>query len=161
METRARQNEHNERRQGRRPLKYVRIVLGLLLIARIGGATEQGAARIYRCDIKGQINFTDRPCEHAPGAEVQLSPVNSYQSEAGPGLQSRKTVASARSKPREKRPESIAEEQQKKKQRCQRLADQLDGIRFKMRSGYTAEQGEKMRDRQRQLERQRRSERCG
>jgi len=55
---------------------------------------------------------------------------------------------------------SIAAEQLRAKQRCQRLADQLDTIHSKMNAGYTMQQGERLRERQRQLEQQRRTEQC-
>jgi hypothetical protein len=132
-----------------------------LLIASAGfGADEAGTPRIYRCSLNGQIIFGDRPCSQVPSTEVQLSSFNSYHAPGGTISGARKPASAAR-EPAGKRSESIAADQQKKKQHCQKLADQLDDLRSKMRSGYSGDQGEKMRNRQRQLERQRRTDRCG
>jgi hypothetical protein len=136
--------------------------LAIALISGIGTAAEPaGAQRIFRCEVKGQTTFADRPCPEAPSTEVQLSPVNAYHAEAATGPVSRQAAKASPGRERaSKSSGSIANEQQKEQQRCQRLADQLATIRSKMRSGYTADQGEKLRERQRQLEQQRRTERC-
>jgi hypothetical protein len=150
----------------RRRIKCNAIVLSLALSAGAGFAGEPGGTKhIYRCEVNGQTTFGDRPCANAPSAEVVLTPANFYHPDAkqagAPTPTSGRTTKSLANRDRGRsNTDSIAAEQAKERQRCQRLADQLTSIRAKMQSGYTAEQGEKLRERQRQLERQRRTEHC-
>lgn len=120
------------------------------------------AQHIFRCQMNGQSIFSDRPCAASgQSAEVVLTPVNSYHEDALPSHASHKSSTKAsRREPSARQPASIAAEQLRVKQRCQRIADQLDTIHSKMNSGYTAQQGERLRERQRQLEQQRRTEFC-
>jgi hypothetical protein len=116
--------------------------------------------RIFRCEADGRIIFSDQPCVMAPSTEIVLRPSNSYHSDrpAAELSSTRKIAASQGQSTRQS--EAIAAEQQRAKQRCQRLADQLVNIENTMRSGYSAKQGEQLRERQRQLEQQRRTEHC-
>lgn len=115
----------------------------------------------YRCTANGRTVLTDRP-HHAdecqsldtPSSNTFVpEPVQQTKPKAVPT--SSKLAKSSRSST-----ESIAAEQLKAKQRCQRIEQRLDQIATKMRSGYTLQQGEKLREQRRQLEESRRIERC-
>jgi hypothetical protein len=117
------------------------------------------AQRIFRCEAYGRVIYSDQPCVTAPSTEVVLQPANSYHADPAPVSPSaRKFVEPDARSNREA--EAIAAEQQRAKLNCQRLADQLANIENTMRSGYSAKQGERLRERQRQLEQRRRTERC-
>ena len=135
-------------------------IVGLLAA---GDIAAQSPGKIYRCIVKEQIVFTDRACEGGEaGSEVDLAPVN-LSSAATPesSARSRTSRESNRTSPRAPSGQkSIAEEQARTKQRCDRLNEQLASIRSKFRAGYTAREGERLRERQRNLEAQRRIERC-
>jgi len=118
----------------------------------------QEPPRIFRCEANGKITYSDQRCASTPTTEVVLRPTNSYHADTSPTTPSRS--ASVRREQSPKQAASIADEQQRVKQQCQRLADQLTTIEIKMRSGYSAKQGEQLRERQRQLEQRRRTERC-
>lgn len=123
--------------------------------------TSQGASRIYRCVVDEQVVFTDRACASgAAGTQVELTPVNVAAAPLGsPGDTRRSSSVSTRPAARAVTA-SIAEEQARAKQRCDRLNDQLSVIESKLRAGYSVRQGERLRERQRTLEAQRRTERC-
>jgi hypothetical protein len=150
----------------RRRIKCNAILLTLAFAPSAGFAAEpRGTQHIFRCEVNGQITFGDRPCADAPSVEVVLSPANFYHPDAKqaavPNLSpDRATKSPAKRERARSNTDSIAAEQARERQRCQRLADQLTSIRSKMRTGYTGEQGEKLRERQRQLEQQRRTEHC-
>jgi hypothetical protein len=125
-------------------------------------ADSPGSHPIYRCELNGGIVFSDRPCgPDTQTVQVAVPASNSYHDET---YDRRSTRASTKQQshvvriPRDG--DSIAQEQLRAKLRCQRLTDQLETIEYKLRAGYTAQQGERLRERQRELERKRRTERC-
>jgi hypothetical protein len=130
------------------------------LIAYTSAAKEPNSAPpIFRCEVQGSVVFSDRPCATASSTEIVLRPVNSYHNDATIGTSRAKTKTKVPHRP-VKESESITAEAQRAKQRCQRLADQLVNIESTLRSGYSAKEGERLRERQRQLEQRRRTERC-
>jgi hypothetical protein len=117
---------------------------------------------IYRCEAQGRVTYSDTGCVNAADkVEVAVKPLNTFQEEPIPAGQH-----SGQSKPQKSghsqhaRTESIASELQRSKLLCQRLADRLETVQVKQRTGHTAEQGERLREQQRQLEQQRRTEKC-
>lgn len=137
------------------------VAVGLIAALVASGAHAQSSGKIYRCNVNGQLVFTDRSCAGETGTEVELSPVNLANAHDGGSPSKDVSAKSSRSSGRPAKEErSIAEEQSRARLRCERLAHQLETIRSRMRAGYTAEQGERLRDRQRDLEAQRRMERC-
>ena len=111
---------------------------------------------IYRCEVNGVPVFSDRPC--APAAvEVELDPtaMNSY--EPPPASAARPTK---KSREVSRRAEDPVATLQKRKETCERLGQRLRDIRSKMRAGYKASEGEKLKERQRRLSSQFRSARC-
>jgi hypothetical protein len=110
---------------------------------------------IYRCEIDGQLTFSDRPCAAAAQTyELDVKNANMYQ--APPLQQTRPTAP--RKTPATK--DAVAD-LQKHKETCERLALRLKEIRSKQRGGYTAEQGERLKAAQERLKSQFRLARCG
>jgi hypothetical protein len=145
----------------RSTFKRTCIAAVLVVFASAGWADEQhGTQRIFRCEIQGKVTFGDQPCGAAPGTEIVLRPTNSFHIDAPNGESHRDSKPVAQDRRSVKQSESIAAEQQRELQRCQRMADQLVTIQSKLRAGYSAKQGEQLRERQRQLEQQRRTARC-
>ncbi len=155
----------SDQQQRRRMTQWLRttITLSALWAGSSYAETTSESRKVFRCQIDRQIVFSDRPCGSAvESTEVHLTANNTYRnsdSAPTPAKTSRAPNHSA-SRSIERLSNSIAAEQLREKQRCQRLSDQLDTIQAKMRAGYTAQQGERLRERRRQLEQQRRTERC-
>lgn len=139
-----------------------RFVIQLVLLASIGGvcetvAAERSAAAVYRCHINGVLTFTDRPC--GPVAELHeldTSQINTFEASALP-----KTPRPAAGKPKRKqnRP-AQAIDPAKRAQTCERLTQSLKEVRSKMRAGYKASEGERLKERQAKLKSQLRLARC-
>jgi hypothetical protein len=118
-----------------------------------------GEGKIFRCVEQGTVTFRDTPCADSRSSEeVTLPPVNSFAATKSTGASAARTdkPASVRSD----NEASIAEEQKRARQQCERLSEQIAAIETKLRAGYTAKQGEQLRERLRELERRKRSERC-
>jgi len=144
---------------GRKLYKHRGLAALALIAYGSTAAASNSAPQIFRCELQGRPVFSDRPCASAPSTEVVLPTINSYHADAPQSRSGNSSKIKGQSRPA-KEAESIAAEQQRAKQRCQRLADQLVNIEHTMRTGYTAKQGERLRERQRQLEQRRRTERC-
>jgi hypothetical protein len=132
-------------------------------------AAQADASRtIYRCEIAGVITFSDRPCgskiqayEPEPGAFNSYEPLPSAPPPRGdakvkpkvePRDEATRRAAAARSKADARAARQAAE--------CDRIADSLRDIRSRMRSGYSAEEGEQLEARQAKLQARRRAARC-
>jgi hypothetical protein len=111
---------------------------------------------IFRCTTDGRTVLTDRPADAMNCQPLNAPPSNTFTSEPV----SRSSKVDPAPKPRDAERDSIAAEQLKAKQRCERLDQRLDQVADKMRSGYTVRQGEKLRAQKEQLEASRRIERC-
>ena len=134
----------------------IRIALGIAVLFFFANGR---AETIYRCERDGVTTFSDRPCgADARTYEPDLSRVSEYK--AAPAI----FTAHAQSKPiREKRltsEPSIAEAQAKHAAACRRIQESLGVVRDKMRAGYTAKQGERLKERERKLNESRREKRC-
>jgi hypothetical protein len=127
----------------------------------LAGLTSQGraadTARVFRCTVDGRVTFSDRPCPNADVAEIAVTPANSY-------TPTEPARARSTQKKRESDPgrndDSIASEQARAKQQCERLRFQLGSLQEKLRSGYSAKEDRKLHERQRQLQERMRIERC-
>lgn len=118
---------------------------------------------IYRCEGEGGVVYSDRAC--GPGAdphEIDDSRVTVYTPE--PVADRGSSAASARPpkplKPKRAKSKRVADPDEQRT-KCARLEQRLRDIRTKMRTGYGAEEGERLRERRRQLGEQRRAEKCG
>jgi hypothetical protein len=110
---------------------------------------------IYRCEIDGQLTFSDRPCSPAAKTyELDAKNANTYQA---PPLQQPSPPALRKAPATQN---AIAD-LKKHKETCERLALRLKEVRSKQRTGYTAEQGERLKADQERLKSQFRLARCG
>lgn len=135
-------------------------------------APPAGTHTIFRCEIAGVPTFSDRPCASAvqfPTAEsasvepdtVELGTINILKSptavaaspstSAAKQLPPRTTAASQR---------STAASRNSKADACGRIEQSLRKIASKMRSGYRAKEGERLRQRKEELEQKRQARRC-
>jgi hypothetical protein len=139
-----------------RPLARISAAIVLCLCGTTVAAN--GAPAIYRCEIGGVMTFSDRPC--APDAvrhEIGNERVSIYKPPA-----SAKTASSASAKRKPRKPrEPAGPDIEKQKQTCERLAQRLRDIRAKYRAGYSASEGERLKDREAKLKSQLRMARCG
>jgi hypothetical protein len=130
----------------------------LVLWAAVVPSVAAGDRAIYRCEIDGQLTFSDRPC--APAAQpYELDPksANTYQA---PAVRQASSLPSSDAPAAKAKRDAVAESK-KHKETCERLALRLKEIRSKQRAGYTAEQGERLQATQERLKSQFRLARCG
>lgn len=121
------------------------VVLGLML-----------SAPIYRCTDQGGTIYSDRPCaENADPHEIDDSRVTVY-SPVAPGSR----AASAKPAKAKRARTGQLPDPAKHEATCARLAQGLRDVRTKMRTGYGAKEGERLKERQRQLDNRRRLEKC-
>jgi Domain of unknown function (DUF4124) len=131
----------------------------IALIVSFHAASAIAASPIYRCELSGVTTFSDRPCsaefsEYVPDEQR----VSTVKVEGVPGpTQSRPATRSKGSAPGNG---SIAADQLKRKEECARITRSLGEIRSKMRAGYDAKEGERLRERQRKLTLDRRAKKC-
>jgi len=117
-------------------------------------ATAGSAHTIYKCETAQGITFSDRSCGSTSRPyEPDLSgvsivdtvvPVPVPRSSPAPARPSRQTSALVISKA----------------QACEHLQQSLHKIVSTMRAGYGAKQGERLRERKRELEEKRRAQKC-
>jgi hypothetical protein len=131
------------------------IACGMLLA--LAAAEVWATESIYRCAEGGRTVLTDRPTDPAACQPLNAPASNTY---IAPTVTHSPRTAAVKVIRTSKQDESIAAEQLKTKQRCERIEQRLDQIASKMRSGYTVRQGEKLREQREQLEATRRIERC-
>ena len=122
-----------------------------------GSSADPAPATIYRCEIGQSITFSDRPCD--AGAQ---------RYEPDPGRVSTYTPPRvAPTQPTQRKPErprrpaaTAASVHAKDAEECARLRANLQGLRSKMRAGYGAKEGERLRERQAKLKARLRAARC-
>ena len=133
----------------------VTLVLGFLVLAQ--SAAAQSA--IYRCVVDGGTVFSDRPCDAgAEPHEIDDSRVTVYT----PPANDKRATSAAVKAPKPQRPKAgRGPDPAKHKAACAKLDQALRDVRAKMRSGYRAKEGERLKARQRQLDDRRRLEKCG
>lgn len=139
--------------------------LALLLTAYLVVFRADSADRtIYRCVLAGVTTFSDRPC----GESIE---VHSLESSATPAAAVPKSGASASmselpqaaAKPVRAPPAGRANSANHKDSRareCVRLDTELRRLRARMRAGYRAAEGERLRERQRAANARRRELPC-
>lgn len=119
-------------------------------------ASAADSRAIYRCEIDGIAVFSDRPC--APSAaqvDLDSAKMNTYEA---PPIPTRAATPKPRTAARKE--SDPAAELQKHKDTCDRITQRLKDIRSKMRTGYKASEGERLKERQKRLSSQLRSARC-
>jgi hypothetical protein len=129
-------------------------IYGLLLAGFVPTGVVADGRVIYRCEIDGLVTFSDRPC--SPAATIyQPDSMNTY--EAPPSLPASREQPAPRIPKKDVPP---AADLAKHKQTCERLAQDLKYIRSKLRAGYKASEGEKLKARQERVKSQLRMARC-
>jgi hypothetical protein len=113
---------------------------------------------VYRCTVQDVTVFSDRPCEpDAARYEPDTSRVSTYSpAPSGPSPQ---PVAEPRS--RRGRPSAAAgADLARHAAECEHVRKALKEIAARMRAGYSAKEGEQLRERKAKLEGQRRAKKC-
>jgi hypothetical protein len=124
------------------------VVLGLML-----------STPIYRCPGPGETVYSDRPCaENATPHEIDDSRVTVYT--PAPMTSRAATSTSAKPTKAERAKAGRLPDPAKHEATCAKLEQGLRDVRSKMRTGYGAKEGERLKERQRQLDRRRRTEKC-
>ena len=126
-------------------------VLGLMLSAPVLAAE----ATIYRCPDQTGTVYSDRPCaENAAPHQIDDSRVTVYKPPPMSSTTSAKPTKAKRAKA------GRLPDPAKHEAACARLEQGLRDVRTKMRTGYSAKEGERLKERQRQLDNRRRTEKC-
>jgi hypothetical protein len=115
---------------------------------------------IYRCEVAGVVTFADLPCDStARQYQTDASRVSTY---AAPPVSKVAAAAAKQNKSAKRRAgsKSSVDSHAKQVAECARISGSLKDIHSKMRSGYTAKQGERLKERQAKLDEQRRAKRC-
>ncbi len=133
-------------------------IITLLAITGLYAVNAHGDAQIFRCVVDDVVTFSDRPCA---ADAVQHLPNDQWVST----VKVEQTASGVRSVPpvsrlRKSSGRSIAADQAKHKENCARIERSLRDMRSQMRAGYDAKQGERLRERQRRLNDERREKRC-
>jgi hypothetical protein len=139
--------------------------LTLLLAACLVVFRAHSAERtIYRCALGGVTTFSDRPCGESvevhsleisatPIPAVPKSGVTASRSELPrAAAQPVRTLPAGRANSANRKDSSVRE--------CVRLDAELRGLRARMRAGYSAAEGERLRERQRTANARRRERQC-
>ena len=124
----------------------------------MGSVCALALVLVYRCTVGGVTTFSDRPC--APEA-VPYQPDTSRVSTYDPPPASR-TQAPAQPPPESptRRRDASDADQVRRAAACDRIRSSLRDVAARMRAGYDVKQGERLRERKAQLERQRRAQKC-
>lgn len=130
-------------------------------------AEDVKARTLYRCQVAGVTTFSDRPCgttlqERALAQAYVLQPggINTSEPPVAVPVQRRK-APQKQEKPSPDADLPSPESQRRHAEACRRIQVSLRDIRSKMRAGYSAKEGERLRNRQQALDQKRRAERCG
>jgi len=137
-------------------MQLAMLVLGSLLWTQSLGAQ----VTIYRCAGETGPVYSDVPCaQDADPHEIDDSRVTVYE----PAPAEQRHVMKASAKPAKAKPPKKNRQADPAKHRrtCAKLDESLRDVRTKMRSGYGVKEGERLKARQRQLDRRRRLEKCG
>ena len=119
-------------------------------------ANAASAPTIYRCIENEVVTYSDRPCGSS-ASEYHASERISILDVAPPAATK---PARVKPKPARVNTASIAAAQAKHAENCAKLERSLRDIRSKMRAGYDAKEGERLRDRQRELTARQHDLRC-
>jgi hypothetical protein len=114
-------------------------------------------ALVYRCTVGGVTTYSDRPC--APEA-VPYQPDTSRVSTYEPPPLGRTTPAEPPRKSPTRKRAAAGADQVRRDAACERIRNSLREVAARMRAGYDAKQGERLRQRKATLERERRAQKC-
>jgi hypothetical protein len=129
--------------------------IAVVCLLSVGMARADSTHFIYRCETPQGLVFSDRPCSSESQLyEPDLSGVSVVTTEVP-----KTTSSPATLKPPRVRASSETSVVAKADQ-CQRLNDSLRKIASTMRNGYGAKEGERLKERKRDLEAKRRAQKC-
>jgi Domain of unknown function (DUF4124) len=112
---------------------------------------------VYRCTVAGVTTFSDQPCD--PAATVYEPDPTRVSTYSPPPVRPLDAIA-PRSKPSRDRL-SAGTDQVRHAAECERIRAGLKEVLSRMRAGYSARQGEQLRERKAKLESRRRAAKCG
>jgi hypothetical protein len=125
--------------------------LGACLTAQAGSSAHP----IYRCETATGLVFSDRPCSaEAQPYEPDLSAVSVVETVAPNPTPVAKSPRPAKARI------ASGSSTTSKADACRKLNDSLHKIASTMRSGYGAKEGERLKERKRELEAKRRAQKC-
>jgi hypothetical protein len=118
------------------------------------------ASAIYRCEKEGVVTFSDRPCDaaarqYAPDA----SRISTYDAPVVQASETRRKQKKPR-KPQGSARGSAVNSQAQRAAACDRIRNALKDIRARMRAGYSAKEGERLREREQTLQARWRTDKC-
>lgn len=138
----------------------MRVATPFLSLLLIGATAPEAQPVIYRCEGEEGIVYSDRACDAgADPHELDDSRVTVY-TPAPVAKHALPATPAKRSKAGRSKPGKAADPEQQRL-KCARFDQGLRDVRMKMRSGYGAKEGERLKARQRQLNEQRRAQKCG
>lgn len=139
----------------RRSLATSICIFSCVLAASLGHAAATTA--IYRCVEQDVVTYSDRPCgPSSTQYEAEEARISILEVEP-PATVKRTKIDAKAVKDRE---HSIADAQAKRAEQCAKLERSLRDIRSKMRAGYDAKAGERLREQQRKRSAQYRELKC-
>lgn len=111
------------------------------------------AAHVYECNVEGKRVFSDQPC----GTDARQREIGTSNR-----MEAQDTSILQRHEPAPKRPSTAAadDDTERRREACNRLREQKEEIRTRMRLGYTAAQGIRLEERLRKNDRKYREQRC-
>jgi hypothetical protein len=137
-------------------MRFARLIGALLVVLTIEASSNSA---IYRCEAGGVITFSDRPCDssarqYAPDS----SRISTYEAPSVPQSEpGRKQTKPRKSKGSARGP---AADPLAKRAACDKLKNALKDIRARMRAGYSAKEGERLRERQQAVQARLRTDKC-
>ncbi|HKE95823.1 MAG TPA: hypothetical protein VKB34_16015 [Povalibacter sp.] len=137
-------------------MQWIAVALAVTLLASQARAAESPTHTIYRCETAQGITFADRPC--GPNSQPYAPDLRgvSVIATTPPA-----TVSITRDPPAARATrQGSSSAATTKADVCLRLAQSLHKIASTMRAGYSAKQGERLRERKQELEDKRRQQRC-
>jgi hypothetical protein len=133
------------------------LVASVICAAQAVSAADDTMTTIFKCKLDGVTTFSDRPCGEQPQSQVlDSAAINTY----APPPASTSAMPQEAPSVRSKASRNDLNEA-KRKESCARYARGLKEIRSKLRSGYTAKEGERLRARSEKLKDSQRRDRCG
>ena len=135
-------------------LHFAHWLIAMVLLAGHAHAAERS---IYRCVDAGVTTFTDRPCgvsTQVYSYEVSVPVVEEPSAVVKPAAAA-KTPPSRKPRGERAEPGTSAREAN-----CERIQGQLQQLRARMRAGYGAAEGERLREQQRTARARARQLRC-
>lgn len=133
------------------------IVVGIGLLT--PGREPDAQPAIYRCAVEGGVVYTDRPCEGgAEPHEIDDSRVTIYAPE--PAAEPAPIATPTKQSKVRRAKSGLAADPDQHRIDCLKIEQRLRDVRTRMRTGYGAREGERLKVRQRQLNEQRRAQKC-